>query len=574
MSVKAFGEYITKHFKQGFLINRLMKLYSLFIVTFFLLAAIGLSSYSISSTYKKVDVEAQILLEDTLGTLQSQNYITLRVLEQLVGRAEDYRNLYQYMMLTPNQYFSKVFDDWEKGKETVLFSEEVRRLFDLYPDLESMTILLDDSNAYLYADKAIKTGRLLYNKPEKMTGNFLVRSIRNPESGDVTGRLYLTFDKPIGLVQEKQTKYLATFAFDYYGRKLFHQGGKDFPHLEADVKQAIKSDQASDLSHLKRSYKIQYNRSGDLLAYVAIKKSCLFQEAVRTLFSYGICCLLLAWILLQLLFRVFRNYIKQVSEITDTVEMVAAGDLSLTIDNSHMELELYHISEAINQMLASIKAYIDEVYVLEVEQRDAQMRALQSQINPHFLYNTLEYIRMYALSCHQEELADVIYAFASLLRNNISQDKMTTLKEELAFCEKYIYLYQMRYPDSFAYHVKIDESIADLAIPKFVIQPLVENYFVHGIDYSRHDNALSIKALDETDHLLIQVLDNGRGISQERLTDMEKRLQEQQTTGNSSIGLQNVYLRLFHHFRGRVTWTMAQAPEGGFIIQIRIRKDV
>ncbi|MFV0731705.1 sensor histidine kinase [Streptococcus pyogenes] len=545
MSVKTLGRYVTNHFKQGFLINRLMKLYSLLIVSFFTLAAIGLSSYSISSTYKRVDAEAQMRLEETLGRLQSQNDITLRVLDQLVGRSEDYHNLYQYMTLTPNQYFSNVFEDWEKGKDTVLFSEEVRRLFDLYPDVTSMTLLLEDSSAYLYADKVIKTGRLLYSKPEKVTGNVLVRSIRNPESGDVTGRLYLTFDKPPTLVETQQDHYLATFAFDYYGRKLFHQGGRRFPHLEAEVKKAIKADRAADLSNLSKAYRMQYNRSGDLLA----------------------------WLLLQLLFRVFRNYIQQVSEITDTVEMVAAGDLSLTIDNSHMELELYHISEAINQMLASIKAYIDEVYVLEVEQRDAQMRALQSQINPHFLYNTLEYIRMYALSCQQEELADVIYAFASLLRNNISQDKMTTLKEELAFCEKYIYLYQMRYPDSFAYHVKIDESIADLAIPKFVIQPLVENYFVHGIDYSRHDNALSIKALDETDHLLIQVLDNGRGISQERLADMERRLQEHQTTGNSSIGLQNVYLRLFHHFRDRVSWSMAKEPNGGFIIQIRIRKD-
>ncbi len=545
MSVKTLGRYVTNHFKQGFLINRLMKLYSLLIVSFFTLAAIGLSSYSISSTYKRVDAEAQMRLEETLGRLQSQNDITLRVLDQLVGRSEDYHNLYQYMTLTPNQYFSNVFEDWEKGKDTVLFSEEVRRLFDLYPDVTSMTLLLEDSSAYLYADRVIKTGRLLYSKPEKVTGNVLVRSIRNPESGDVTGRLYLTFDKPPTLVETQQDHYLATFAFDYYGRKLFHQGGRRFPHLEAEVKKAIKADRAADLSNLSKAYRMQYNRSGDLLA----------------------------WLLLQLLFRVFRNYIQQVSEITDTVEMVAAGDLSLTIDNSHMELELYHISEAINQMLASIKAYIDEVYVLEVEQRDAQMRALQSQINPHFLYNTLEYIRMYALSCQQEELADVIYAFASLLRNNISQDKMTTLKEELAFCEKYIYLYQMRYPDSFAYHVKIDESIADLAIPKFVIQPLVENYFVHGIDYSRNDNALSIKALDETDHLLIQVLDNGRGISQERLADMEKRLQEHQTTGNSSIGLQNVYLRLFHHFRDRVSWSMAKEPNGGFIIQIRIRKD-
>lgn len=128
MSVKTLGRYVTNHFKQGFLINRLMKLYSLLIVSFFTLAAIGLSSYSISSTYKRVDAEAQMRLEETLGRLQSQNDITLRVLDQLVGRSEDYHNLYQYMTLTPNQYFSNVFEDWEKGKDTVLFSEEVRRL--------------------------------------------------------------------------------------------------------------------------------------------------------------------------------------------------------------------------------------------------------------------------------------------------------------------------------------------------------------------------------------------------------------------------------------------------------------
>ncbi len=99
MTIKTLGKYVTDYFKQGFLINRLMTLYSLLIVSFFTLAAIGLSSYSISNTYKRVDTEAQMRLEDTLSKLQSQNYITLRVLEQLVGRSEDYRNLYQYLSL-------------------------------------------------------------------------------------------------------------------------------------------------------------------------------------------------------------------------------------------------------------------------------------------------------------------------------------------------------------------------------------------------------------------------------------------------------------------------------------------
>lgn len=573
MTSKSLKRFLMEHIKQGFLINRLMKIYSLFIVALFSLSAVGLSTYSIRNTYQMVDNQMQMRLDETLARLQSQNYITLRVLEQLIGRPEDYRNLYQYMILTPNQYFTKVFEDWGEGKNTPLFSEQVRRLFDLYPDLDGLTLMLDDSTSYLYADRSIKTGRLLFGKPQTLKGNYLVRSIRHPESGDVTGRLYLHFASPSTMLQPEQHKYLATFAFDYYGRELFHQGGAAFPELEAGLKKALKADQAIDLTALSKSYHIQYNRSGDLLAYVAVKRSYFMEEAVRTMLLYGLGSLLLAWLLLQLLFRVFRNYIRQVSEITDTIEMVAAGDLSLRIDNSHMELELYHISEAINQMLGNINAYIQEIYVLEVEQRDAQMRALQSQINPHFLYNTLEYIRMYALSCQQEELADVIYAFAALLRNNISQDKVTTLKEELAFCEKYIYLYQMRYPDSFAYHVKLDPVVADVEIPKFIIQPLVENYFVHGIDYSRYDNAFSIKALDEEDSILIQVLDNGKGISPERLVAIEKGLEEPQSTGNSSIGLQNVYMRLFHQYRDRVTWSMSQAPTGGFRIQIRIRKE-
>lgn len=98
-----------------------MKLYSLLIVSFFTLAAIGLSSYSISSTYKRVDAEAQMRLEETLGRLQSQNDITLRVLDQLVGRSEDYHNLYQYMTLTPNQYFQTFLKTGKKEKTRSYF---------------------------------------------------------------------------------------------------------------------------------------------------------------------------------------------------------------------------------------------------------------------------------------------------------------------------------------------------------------------------------------------------------------------------------------------------------------------
>ncbi|MGQ7458495.1 sensor histidine kinase, partial [Streptococcus suis] len=89
-------------------------------------------------------------------------------------------------------------------------------------------------------------------------------------------------------------------------------------------------------------------------------------------------------------------------------------------------------------------------------QKDANMRALQAQINPHFLYNTLEFFRMYAVSKQMDELGDMIYEFSSLLRSSVTQAKMTTVAEELSFCEKHSYICQIRYPRSIAYAYQMD----------------------------------------------------------------------------------------------------------------------
>ena len=102
---------------------------------------------------------------------------------------------------------------------------------------------------------------------------------------------------------------------------------------------------------------------------------------------------------------------------------------------------------------------------------------------------------MYAVMQSQDELADIIYEFSSLLRNNISDERETTLKQELEFCRKYSYLCMVRYPKSIAYGFKIAPELEEMRIPKFTLQPLVENYFAHGVDHRRTDNVISIKAL-------------------------------------------------------------------------------
>ena len=199
------------------------------------------------------------------------------------------------------------------------------------------------------------------------------------------------------------------------------------------------------------------------------------------------------------------------------------------------------------------------------------MSALQSQINPHFLYNTLEYIRMYALNKQQTELADVVYAFSALLRNNINQEKTTTLKEELDFCEKYVYLFQMRYPDSIAYNFVVDDGLDKFVIPKFIIQPLIENYFIHGIDYERQDNAISVKAHRYDEEVVIQIVDNGLGIEAQRLIEINDKLHRKGQKLPESIGMTNVYERIKGFFGEDSQMWIESEMNQGTTIMIKIK---
>ena len=144
------------------------------------------------------------------------------------------------------------------------------------------------------------------------------------------------------------------------------------------------------------------------------------------------------------------NYQKQVVDLVDSIQAIAKGQEGLRIDTLEKDQELLLIAETTNDMLDRLEKNIHDIYQLELSQKDANMRALQAQINPHFMYNTLEFLRMYAVMQSQDELADIIYEFSSLLRNNISDERETLLKQELEFCRKYSYLCMVRYPKSIA----------------------------------------------------------------------------------------------------------------------------
>lgn len=170
-----------------------------------------------------------------------------------------------------------------------------------------------------------------------------------------------------------------------------------------------------------------------------------------------------------------------------------------------------------NEMCEKLDLYIQKSYLAEIEQKNAEMAALQSQINPHFLYNTLEAIRMKAICNGDSEVGKMLYSMAVTFRSQLKEADIITLAQELHYCKKYLELFEYRYPKQFKSSVDCPLEYMQVPIIKFVLQPIIENYFIHGIRMRDNDNFIRIMVEKKQCGYEITVEDNGRGMSKEEL---------------------------------------------------------
>lgn len=534
------------------LLNRLLKNYALILVSLILIGmgSIGMNTYWQSMGRGKITAQEAV---DTISrSINDKNLQGKTMLNGLTDSQEKINSLNRYMDSSISNYLTFSYDQQLETGNYLFLPGQVNNFYTMFDNIESVIMVLNNYDDYYISTVNDKSGRKITGTPHLNNKFYLAYPITNPVTLEVLGSFYVEFSqKDIidSLTHLTTFEGLSAYVFSSTGYQLLTYTEKDnaldrqlIQHKMNETSQLPiqKLAENNQLEHLKTTsgFDILVTVSKEkILAYV------LFE--LRILLLGGVVLIL---ILLYLLYRTFTKYSQQVDIIMESMALVTAGDLNTRINERETQFELRVLSKGINTMLDNIEQYIADIYKLEIKQQDAHMRALQSQISPHFLYNTLEYIRMYALSEGSEELADVVYAFSTLLRNNTDQAKTTTLEKELSFCEKYVYLYQMRYPDRVAYHFEIDEKLKGLVLPKFSIQPLIENYFVHGIDFSRNDNAISVKARLIDGQVKILIRDNGKGISLQKLALIQTKLKSQQIELHDSIGLQNVNERLRAHF--------------------------
>lgn len=252
-----------------------------------------------------------------------------------------------------------------------------------------------------------------------------------------------------------------------------------------------------------------------------------------------------------LFYSVITRFNGRVQILTDTIRQVQDGDLDARVPlDGHMD-EISQISQSFNKMCDNLDYYIQRSSSLELQRKEAELKqtsaelyALQSQINPHFLYNTLDAIRTQALVQRAPDVAEMVLVLATLFRISIRKEMIVSIADELEYCQSYLKLYALRYGDLLSFGFDVDPQIRPYSIPKLLLQPLIENAVVHGIDPLREGNVIQVQAHMNATGIEILICDNGSGMDEQQLAALRLELAQQTGRPGTHIGISNVNQRI------------------------------
>ncbi|MDO5423063.1 MAG: sensor histidine kinase [Eubacteriales bacterium] len=240
-----------------------------------------------------------------------------------------------------------------------------------------------------------------------------------------------------------------------------------------------------------------------------------------------------------------RQFHRRMNVLVEGMQRVEKGNLSTEIPVDS-EDEIGKISDCFNEMCKKLSDYIDQVYSAEIQRKNAELNALQAQIDPHFLYNTLESIKAQALKVKDEETADMICLLGNLFRwSGNFGEKIVYLEDELDYVRSYLELMNYRFSNSLELDVSVEEPFLDYGIPKLILQPIIENTIRHGFTEDEKKKIVGIVVKQKEQNLEITVYDNGKGISAEKMKEIQEKLEKTaMEEAASSIGIRNVDQRI------------------------------
>lgn len=280
----------------------------------------------------------------------------------------------------------------------------------------------------------------------------------------------------------------------------------------------------------------------------------------------------LCFALAILLANIFASkLVKPIHKLKAVTYEVMQGHLDVTVPELPND-EIGDLGKCIDQMLTHIQELIQKTYEYSIREKEMQIKTLQSQINPHFLYNTLETISAIAESEGIDEISNITINMANLYRYSIkASDRLVPLKDELAYVENYLYIMRIRYDQRICFSFSIEQEAYSWPVMCLTLQPIVENAIYHGLEPKFTPGNLKICASVKENFLYLTVSDDGVGMSDQQLSDLQNSLTDPSSPHSTKhIGLCNVYQRLKLCFGEMSSMTIESKPDRGTTVTLRL----
>lgn len=384
--------------------------------------------------------------------------------------------------------------------------------------------------------------------------------VRDNTSFRTIGAICITLDTRKLLRAEysfDQTYYSHMFILDNHGQMVIERGESmkltddELMSLASQAPRYLKT--GTFTMHLRgHKYDVIYSRISETNGYVtfALVGDLKYPFTNPLFWSHslgGLAAVLL--LIIPLTLFVSKTLSKPLNRLIHSMSEFRDGRRDARVNLLYND-EIGRLGAMFNEMVIQNNHLIEDTYLLTIKRQAAELTALSVQINPHFICNTMHMIQWTALECGAEELAEMAYCTGQLFRLSLNGGRcLSTMEQERRILECFLMLHQKRFHDRITYELCFDPDILSVEVPKLLIQPLVENCVVHGVDSEHPRIHISITAqARENDHLTIRVQDNGAGMPPETLARLPEGVRSPEAWADNSYALKNISerLRLFY----------------------------
>ncbi len=399
------------------------------------------------------------------------------------------------------------------------------------------------------------------------------------EDGEMLGVIVLDISREkLGsdiLTKQQIMNYQMTMLVDRSGRVIYSDSVIKQDLLNAVEERYGKGKRTYQIDIGEETYYVcaRYNALTNWVTYTMIEEKNLFPGAVEL--QHYIILLVMVAMGVAFIFLLFLSsaIVKPLARLEKGMREVIDKNFELQLENDRKD-EFGKLTDSFNYMVARINTLVKQNYERSIEQKNAEIKALQTQMNPHFLYNTLDSINWMLIERGEMDISKVVVALGKLMQYTMdTTTSMVSLEEEYHNAQNYLMVQKNRLEERLEFFLELEDGLKSFLVPKLIIQPLVENCIKHDIELNNKKGVIWVQSHRVGDRVCILVKDNGIGMTPEQLAHY-KELLSSDGGSYTNIGVHNMVRRLQLHFNGQCEFVVDSAPGKGVALRIFIPVDV